>query len=115
MLFRSETNSRQPAELMGDIEAQLGGCFLGRDFVANLAGKYGLETYQRAIEIILDQSEAAARARIAAMPDGVYDYETFLDDDTEGRAVSTTKCAAWRYRGSRSRYRSRNRRKGSAT
>ena len=28
--------------------------------------------------------EQAARARIAAMPDGVYDYETFLDDDTEG-------------------------------
>jgi N-methylhydantoinase B len=79
-----ETNSRQPTELMGDIEAQLGGCFLGRDFVAELAEKYGIETYVHAIKIILNQSEVAARARISAMPDGVYEYETFLDDDTEG-------------------------------
>ena len=79
-----ETNTRQPIELLGDIEAQLGGCLLGRDFVAGLCERYGIETYRRAIEMILDQSEAAARERIRAMPDGVYEYETFLDDDTEG-------------------------------
>ena len=79
-----ENNTRQPIELLGDIEAQLGGCFLGRDFITNLAEKYGIKTYLRAIEIILDQSEASARARIREMPDGVYTYSTYLDDDTEG-------------------------------
>ena len=34
--------------------------------------------------IILDQSEAAARALIRAMPDGIYTHETFLDNDRAG-------------------------------
>jgi len=76
-----ETNTRFPIELLGDIEAQLGGCMLGRDLMAKLAEKFGLDTYRRAIDIILDQSEAAMRARIAAVPDGSYQAESFLDND----------------------------------
>jgi N-methylhydantoinase B len=76
-----ETNSRFPAELMGDIKAQLAGCFLGRDLTAQLAEKFGLETFRNAIEIILDQCEAAMRARITAIPDGTYEAESFLDND----------------------------------
>jgi N-methylhydantoinase B len=79
-----ENNTRLPIELLGDIEAQLAGCFLGRDFVAALCEKYGAEIYLRAIEIILDQSEAAARTHIRALPDGVYEHETYLDNDGEG-------------------------------
>jgi N-methylhydantoinase B len=79
-----ECNTRQPAELMGDIAAQLSGCLLGRDLTAALAGKYGVTTFRRAIALILDQSEAAARALIRAMPDGVYSAETFLDNDRAG-------------------------------
>src|SRR3984957_1047637 len=76
-----ENNTRQPTELMGDIAAQLAGCLLGRDLTAELADKYGAATFGRAVALILDQSEAAARAFIAAMPDGVYTAETFLDND----------------------------------
>lgn len=76
-----ENNTRFPTELMGDIAAQLGGCLLGRELVAKLADKYGIDTFHRAIEIILDQSEAATRAKIAAVPDGVYTAEAFLDND----------------------------------
>jgi N-methylhydantoinase B len=79
-----ENNTRQPAELMGDIAAQLAGCLLGRDFVVELVDKYGVATFARAVETILDQSEAAARALIRAMPDGVYTSETFLDNDRAG-------------------------------
>ena len=79
-----ESNTRQPVELMGDIAAQLAGCLLGRDLVAELIDKYGVDTVERAVEIILDQSEAAARALIRSMPDGVYTSETFLDDDRAG-------------------------------
>ncbi len=35
----------------------------------------------RAIALILDQSEAAARSFIASMPDGDYTAETYLDND----------------------------------
>ena len=69
---------------MGDIAAQLAGCLLGRDLVAELVDKYGVATFERAVDIILDQSEAAARALIRSMPDGIYTHETFLDNDRAG-------------------------------
>ena len=67
-----ECNSRMPTELMGDIAAQLAGCLLGRDLTRALVQRYGMPTYFKAIAAILDQSEAAARAVIKSMPDGVY-------------------------------------------
>jgi N-methylhydantoinase B len=76
-----ENNTRFPTELMGDIAAQLGGCVLGRTLTARLADKYGIAVFRAAIETILDQSEAATRAKIAALPDGVYEAEAFLDND----------------------------------
>jgi N-methylhydantoinase B len=69
---------------MGDIAAQLAGCLLGRDLTAELANKYGIPTFLHAVELILNQSEAAARAFIRAMPDGVYSTETYLDNDRFG-------------------------------
>src|SRR5262247_3511389 len=57
-----ECNTRQPIELLGDIAAQLAGCLFGRDLIAQLVDKYGIATFERAVETILDQSEAAARA-----------------------------------------------------
>ncbi|HEY7300991.1 MAG TPA: hydantoinase B/oxoprolinase family protein [Xanthobacteraceae bacterium] len=79
-----ENNTRMPLELMGDIAAQLAGCILGRDLTAQLADKYGIATFNRAVELILDQSEAAARDFIRAMPDGTYTTETWLDNDRSG-------------------------------
>jgi len=79
-----ENNTRMPQELMGDIAAQLAGCLLGRDLTAALANRYGIATFDRAIEIILNQSEAAARAFIGAMADGIYTTETWLDNDRSG-------------------------------
>ncbi len=77
-----ENNTRLPVDLMGDISAQLAGCFLGRDLTIALAEKYGLDTFFAAVTTILDQAEASARAAIRAIPDGVYEAQTFLDNDT---------------------------------
>jgi N-methylhydantoinase B len=76
-----ENNTRLPVELMGDISAQLAGCLLGRDLTRGLAERYGLETFFGAVTAILDAGEAAARARIREMPDGIYETETLLDND----------------------------------
>jgi N-methylhydantoinase B len=73
-----------PNELMGDIAAQLAGCLLGRDLTAELAEKYGVTAFNGAVARILDQSEAAARAFIRAMPDGEYRCDTWLDNDRSG-------------------------------
>jgi N-methylhydantoinase B len=78
-----QRNSRSPIELLGDIEAQLAGCLLGRDQIAKLARRYGADQYERAVDIILDQAEAVSRAYIAAMPDGIYEAEAELDGDGE--------------------------------
>jgi N-methylhydantoinase B len=76
-----ENNTRFPQELMGDIEAQLGGCLLGRDLTQAIADKYGPEVFLDGLNLILDQCEAATRAKIRAIPDGVYRHEAFLDND----------------------------------
>jgi N-methylhydantoinase B len=52
--------------------------------MAELVEKYGVDTFRRAVTIILDQSEEAARALIRTMPDGTYTHETFLDNDRSG-------------------------------
>ena len=84
-----ENNTRQPVELMGDIAAQLAGCLLGRDLTAQLVDKYGVATFERAVEIILDQSEAAARALIRSMPDGIYTLARPFSTTT---APATSRC-----------------------
>jgi N-methylhydantoinase B len=78
-----ENNTRFPVELLGDIAAQYAGCVLGRDLTQALADKYGIETFLEALRTMLDQSEAAARAKIRAIPDGEFGYETFFDNDGE--------------------------------
>jgi N-methylhydantoinase B len=76
-----ENNTRFPLELLGDIEAQLGGCLLGRDLTRAMADKYGTAAFLGALDAILDQCEAATREKIRAIPDGIYRHEAFLDND----------------------------------
>jgi N-methylhydantoinase B len=76
-----EHNTRFPVEMMGDINSQIGGCLMGRDGVAELVARYGIDTFRAALAAIWDQSEAAARAAIRAIPDGTYTAEAVLDGD----------------------------------
>jgi N-methylhydantoinase B len=76
-----ENNTRFPLELLGDIEAQLGGCLLGRELTQAMADKYGSKIFLGTLATILDQCEAATREKIRAIADGVYQHEAFLDND----------------------------------
>ncbi len=58
-----ENNTRFPAELLGDIEAQLAGCLLGRDMIQALAEKYSIATYREAISINPRSSRKRRRGR----------------------------------------------------
>jgi N-methylhydantoinase B len=86
-----EHNTRFPVEMMGDINSQIGGCLLGRDSVAELVGRYGIETFLGAFATIWEQSEAASRAAIAAIPDGIYSAEAMLDNDGLNPGALTCK------------------------
>ena len=46
-----------------------------------LIGRYGREPVLDAIAEIMDRSAASARARTRTIPDGVYEAESFMDDD----------------------------------
>lgn len=76
-----EINTRFPTALLGDLESQLAGCLHGRELARVLFEKHGTGKVRRAIELMWDRSERIARAAIAAMPDGEYEAESFLDND----------------------------------
>ncbi|MDR3359470.1 MAG: hydantoinase B/oxoprolinase family protein, partial [Bifidobacteriaceae bacterium] len=65
----------------GDLEAQVAACFKGAERVEAVFAKHGSATVQAATEQIFAQSEALDREAVAAMPDGVYQAEGFVDND----------------------------------
>lgn len=74
-------NVRLPERAMGDLRAQVTAVKTGERRFSELLERYGRAPVQRAIRAIMDQSERAARARTAAIPDGVYEATSFMDDD----------------------------------
>ena len=74
-------NVRIEERAMGDLRAQLTAVRTGERRFLELLGRYGKAPVLGAIEDIMDKSEAAARARTRTIPDGVYDAESFMDDD----------------------------------
>lgn len=74
-------NTRFPRLLMGDVEAQLGGCVMGRELVREVAAQYGPTEIIAAIEAMrADSGQNMARA-IRAVPPGTYAASSFFDDD----------------------------------
>jgi N-methylhydantoinase B len=74
-------NTRFPRLLLGDLEAQLGGCIMGRDLVTEVVRKHGIGVIRAAIEAMWQDADAAVAKALAAMPQGTYIAEAFLDDD----------------------------------
>src|SRR5204863_3133997 len=75
------TNVRIPERAMGDFRAQLAAVKTGEKRFMEMMKKYGRDEVLNGIAAIMDQSEAVARERVRAMPDGVYVAESFMDDD----------------------------------
>ena len=74
-------NVRLPSRAMGDLRAQVTAVKTGERRFLELIERYGREPVLAAIAAIMDHSEAAARARTRSIPDGVYEAESFMDDD----------------------------------
>jgi N-methylhydantoinase B len=75
------TNVRLPERAMGDFRAQVAAVKTGERRFLEMIGKYGRDAVLGGIEAIMDQSEAVIRERVRAIPDGVYEAESFMDDD----------------------------------
>jgi N-methylhydantoinase B len=74
-------NVRVPERAMGDLRAQVTAVKTGEKRFSELVERYGREEVLASIDEIMDRSEAAARARTLTIPDGVYEAESFMDDD----------------------------------
>jgi N-methylhydantoinase B len=74
-------NVRVPERAMGDLRAQVATVKTGERRFLELIDRYGIDAVLGAIRLIMDQSEAAARDSVRSIPDGIYEAESFMDDD----------------------------------
>lgn len=74
-------NTRFPDELIGDVEAQIAGCLLGRDMVEQIAAKYGVERFREAVVAMRTHARRLSKAAIEAAPKGEFSAFAFLDND----------------------------------
>ena len=74
-------NSRVPQSNWGDLNGQLNALDLGQRRLHALLAEYGAPVLESAWSALLDRAEALMRAEIAALPDGRYAFEDFLDND----------------------------------
>lgn len=84
------TNVREPDQVMGDIWAQVTALELIEKRVIALMEGAGLSVLTDLAKEIHDRCEAAMRAAISALPDGVYRYKAV----TDGMAQPVELCAA---------------------
>lgn len=74
-------NTRMPDAVLGDLRAQVAACRTGERRVHAMIEKYGVDEFEAATRLILDQGERLARAAVREIADGTYRSEAFLDDD----------------------------------
>jgi len=74
-------NSRLRYQMGGDLRAQIAVSRVGEARLSALLDRYGRETVAAARDEIFRQTEALDRSAVAAMPDGVYKAEGYIDND----------------------------------
>jgi N-methylhydantoinase B len=75
------SNSRLPGSNWGDLNGQLNALDLGERRFHALLDEYGDGTVAAALAAASARAEALMRERIAALPDGTYSFEDYLDND----------------------------------
>jgi N-methylhydantoinase B len=74
-------NIRVPEKTLEDFRAQAATTVGGVQRVKGLVAKYGLETFLKCTEMLLDYGEDLVRKAVTAMPDGEYRGSDYVDDD----------------------------------
>jgi len=74
-------NVRTPEERRGDLLAQLAACEKGRQRILESVEKFGLGKVLGYSSLIQDYTEKFLRKTLKDIPDGIYMFEDYLDDD----------------------------------
>lgn len=78
------SNTRDPASIIGDIQAQAEATAVCGREILRLVNKYGRDTVETGLAAVQDYVERSARQRIAALPDGEWETVDFIDRDPAG-------------------------------
>ncbi len=84
-------NTRGPAEREGDLLAQVAATRAAEQRLLALCAEHGTTAVEAAMAALHDRSEAAMRAAIASLPQGVFAGEDLLDDDGPGGAPAAVR------------------------
>src|SRR2546425_1514680 len=76
-----EKNVRVPVKVFGDLRAQLAACHIAERQFLELVQRYGADTVQVYMREVIDYAERLTRAAVRELPDGVYSFEDWIDDD----------------------------------
>jgi N-methylhydantoinase B len=74
-------NVRVPTRAEGDLNAQVAAVKIGARRFRELVGRYGVRDVLDSIATIMDNTDIVARQQVMSIPDGVYEAESFMDDD----------------------------------
>src|SRR5688500_11653300 len=80
-------NFRLPRERWGDFRAQLAANRIGAERMRELCDRYGYDTCVAAMDELLAYGERKIRRALDGIPDGVYEFEDWMDDDGAGGAA----------------------------
>ena len=76
-----DKNVRVPVKVFGDLRAQLAACHIAERQFLDLVQRYGTATVKVYMQEVIDYAERLTRAAIRNLPDGVYRFEDWIDDD----------------------------------
>ncbi|MEO8132616.1 MAG: hydantoinase B/oxoprolinase family protein [Betaproteobacteria bacterium] len=85
MLNLIRANCRTPEQNLADIKAMQGALDTGGRRVADIIAQHGVETFLAAQGAVQDYAAAKTRAVLRRIPDGVYEFWDYMDDDLESR------------------------------
>ncbi|HEX5597559.1 MAG TPA: hydantoinase B/oxoprolinase family protein [Micromonosporaceae bacterium] len=74
-------NSRMPAEVLGDLHAQIAALRTGERRFLEILEKFGRPVVEAAIDRMIADGEARSRAALAALPQGSWTAVDWVDDD----------------------------------
>jgi N-methylhydantoinase B len=74
-------NVRTPEERAGDLRAQLAANATGARRMGELIARYGMADVEHQMQALVDYAERMTRRLLAGLPDGVYRFRDWMDDD----------------------------------
>ena len=77
-----KTNSRMPTVLEGDVWAAIASVRIGAQRLESLAYKYGVKTFETAMQSFMDYGEEVSRRELANLPHGTFELSEKQDDGT---------------------------------